>query len=213
MKPIPPDPVLYLIATCKGALPDHVDLVTNVVRAGVGMIQMREKDAGRAERRRIGRALRDVASREGVPFVVNDDPILARELGADGVHLGQEDITLREARAIVGEETWIGLSTHDTAQIRAAAHAGITMIGVGPIFETTTKRHAGPPVGVGLVRQAARLAPDLPAFAIGGITGDNADLLVRAGCRRIAVSSWILEAADPVERTARLATILDGRRP
>jgi thiamine-phosphate pyrophosphorylase len=154
-----------------------------------------------------GDALREAASllltacREaGVPFIVNDDARLAREVGADGVHLGEHDGGIAEARALVGEDAIIGVSCYDDLQrARAAAAAGADYIAFGTFFPSPTKPSARR-ASTDLLRASAGL--DLPRVAIGGITPDNAHPLVAAGADLVAVVSGVFDAPDPI-RAAR----------
>ena len=133
-------------------------------------------------------------------FIVNDDPTLARTCRADGLHLGQDDMPVAEARAALGSDLLIGLSTHSREQIDAAA--GADYISVGPVWETPTKE-GRPAVGLELVGYAAEKAP-LPFYAIGGIDPANAAQVVEAGARRLAVVRAIRDADDPAAAAAAL---------
>jgi thiamine-phosphate pyrophosphorylase len=166
---------------------------------GVDIVQVRIKDAADEERivavaRRYGR----LCQRFGALLIVNDRPDLVVAAGADGVHVGQDDASIDEARAAVGSERLIGLSTHTPAQIDAAA--GVDYIGVGPVHATPTKPGRAP-VGFDLVAYAAGHAT-VPFFAIGGIDERTVADVRRAGGRRVAVVRALTEAADP-ESTAR----------
>ncbi len=140
----------------------------------------------------------------GALFVINDRPDLLAATGADGVHVGQDDMPVAEARAIVGEQALIGLSTHSEAQITAAceaqAEARPDQISVGPIWETPTKE-GRPATGLGLIEFAAQAA-SLPWFAIGGIDAGNIAEAAAAGAERVVVVRAIRDAADP-ESVAR----------
>lgn len=204
-QPLPETPTIYLIATRSLVSGDHRAVMEACLDAGVDIVQLREKDPAVA--RETGPWLRELTASFGVPLVVNDDPRLAVELGADGVHVGQDDRPVAEVREIVGDEMTVGLSTHDASQVDAARDAGVDMIGVGPVFATTTK-DAGAPVGVELVRYAMKLAPEVLVFPIGGIDAVGARRIAEAGCRSVAVSSWILAAADPAARVAELRAAL-----
>jgi len=132
--------------------------------------------------------------------MINDDPELAVSCRADGVHVGQDDVTVEEARRIVGKDGLIGLSTHSEEQIAAAS--GVDHISVGPVWETPTK--AGrPAVGLELVKHAATHTT-VPFFAIGGIDLDNVGEVLAAGARRLCVVRAIRDADDPAAAAARL---------
>src|SRR5262249_36247663 len=131
-----------------------------------------------------------------------------RLAGADGVHLGQEDMTPRDARRVVGAKALIGISTHDRPQIEAAVLAGAGYLGVGPVYPSTTKDFADL-AGLELIRQAAETTT-LPWFAIGGISEENLDAVLEAGARRIAVRSAVVDADRPRRATAALRAKLDA---
>jgi thiamine-phosphate pyrophosphorylase len=135
-------------------------------------------------------------------LIINDRPDIAVIVDADGVHLGQEDMTVKDARQIVGPRKLIGVSTHSIDQARAAVLDGASYIGVGPTFPSPTKAFDAHP-GVQLLRHVAAEIR-LPAFAIGGVSGDNVSEVAAAGFRRIAVSSALTEAADPSAAVAAL---------
>lgn len=197
---------LYLCAP--GEFP--VDVLQSVIEAGVDIVQLRMKDADDAEIIEIGDAFRGVCERAGVPFVLNDRPDLAHALGADGVHLGQDDLAPALARDIVGPNVMIGRSTHSTADIerglREHADGVADYIAVGPVHETPTGP-GKPAVGIGLVRFAAEQIR-IPWFAIGGLNVGNLDEVAGAGATRVAVVRAITEAADPVGAAERLRAAL-----
>lgn len=203
---IPDDPVVYLIAGRASAGDAFFARVEAALRAGVAMVQMREKDLVRADALEHGRRLRDLVRENGALFIVNDDPHLAAALTADGVHVGGDDMSVGAARAVAGEGMLVGLSTHDRAQVSSARAAGADLIGVGPVFPTTTK-DAGPAVGVDLVRFAAEHGAPTP-FPIGGITAGNAGELARVGVRRAAVASCVLASSDPAGAVSALLDAL-----
>ncbi|MCA1682670.1 MAG: thiamine phosphate synthase [Actinobacteria bacterium] len=161
--------------------------------AGIDILQLRDKHARPAELLDAARVARRRCEEHGVLFVVNDDPWLAVAAGADGVHVGQDDMPVEEARAILGPDRLIGRSTHTPGQVDAAV--GVDYIGVGPVHATPTKP-GRPAVGLGLVRYAAGHAR-VPFFAIGGIDSGNVGAVRAAGAERIAVVRAIAAAADP----------------
>jgi thiamine-phosphate pyrophosphorylase len=165
------------------------------------VIQMREKNVDDRTLLEKARLVRDITRKAGVLFILNDRPDLARLSEADGVHLGQEDLSIRDARRILGPDALIGVSTHNLDQLRQAVFDGASYIGVGPTFPSTTKNFPEL-AGLDFVQQAFA-ATSLPAFAIGGITADNAAAVIAAGARGIAVSSAICQAAD--SRAAAMA--------
>jgi thiamine-phosphate pyrophosphorylase len=185
---------LYLVADA--AALDRAGLAA--VAGGVTMVQLRDRGRDLPAARAL--ALRERFRDAGALFIVNDDPVLAAAIDADGVHLGQNDMAVELAREIVGPETLIGLSTHSAPQIEAAR--GVDYIGVGPVWATPTKPGYAP-VGLELVRYAAEHA-GVPFFAIGGIDVANAGEVFAAGARRIAVVRAISQARDPRAAAAAL---------
>jgi thiamine-phosphate pyrophosphorylase len=169
------------------------------LRGGVDIVQLRMKDAGEADIVAAGRRFAHVCAEHDALFIVNDRPDLAAAVGADGVHVGQDDVPVSEARRIVGPDRIVGLSTHAEHEVDAA-DVGVGYVAVGPVHATPTKP-GRPAVGLGLVAYAARRAR-APFFAIGGIDATNAAEVLAAGAVRIAVVRALTEARDP-ERSAR----------
>jgi len=177
-------------------------LLQAVLGGGAGMIELRDRDAPDAAIERIGATFKRLADTHSALFIVNDDPYLARDLGADGVHVGQDDISPAEARNALGPDAIIGLSTHTREQIMAAGSQPVDYISVGPIWETPTKE-GRPATGLDLIREAARIAT-VTWFAIGGIDTENVAKVAQAGARRIVVVRALREAADPYGTAAAL---------
>lgn len=191
---------LYLILEAAPGGRDALPIVEAALRGGVDIVQLREKALPDAGIVTVARRLAAACDRAGALFVLNDRPDLAADSHADGVHVGQDDAPVAEARRVAGAGRLVGLSTHSPAQIEAANASGADYIGVGPVWETATKpgRQA---VGLELVAEAARSA-QLPWFAIGGIDLGNAARATAAGATRIAVVRAIRDASDP-EAAAR----------
>ena len=186
---------------------DPEALLNAAMGAGAGMVELRDRNRPRSVIERSGRTYRRLANTYSALFIVNDDPYLALELGADGVHVGQDDMDPAEARKVVGPDAIVGLSTHSPEQIEAAANQPLDYISVGPIWETPTK--AGrPATGLELVETAAEIAT-LPWFAIGGIDPGNVRQVVEAGAERICVVRAIRDAEDPRAATAALFGAVD----
>jgi thiamine-phosphate pyrophosphorylase len=194
---------LYLVCAEE---PD--EFLAAVLGAGVDLVQLRMKDAADEAIVATGRRFARAAAEYGALFILNDRPDLVASAGADGVHVGQDDTPVADARATVGPERLIGLSTHSPSQVDAAAGLDVDYIGVGPVHATPTKP-GRPAVGLELVRYAAGNA-SVPFFAIGGISPANADAVRSAGAERIAVVRALTEAADPaaVARQLRQAIAL-----
>lgn len=176
------------------------EVLPAALRGGVDIFQLRDKTASDEEVLEAAAVARTICAEHGVLFVLNDRPDLAVAAGADGVHVGQDDMPLAEARAIVGPDRIVGRSTHEPAQL--ADCAGADYAAVGPVHATPTKP-GRPAAGLDYVRHAAAQAPaGLPWFAIGGIDRTNVGDIAAAGARRIVVVRAIAEAADP-EQAAR----------
>jgi thiamine-phosphate pyrophosphorylase len=168
---------------------------------GVDMVQLRDKEAPDEEILRAAARFRALCDEHEALFWLNDRPDLARAAGADGVHLGQDDLPVAEARELLGPDVLIGLSTHSPEQFDAALASEADQLSVGPVWETPTK--AGrPAAGLDYLRYASERGGDAPWFAIGGIDAGNVAEVVAAGARRIAVVRAIRAAADP-EAAAR----------
>jgi thiamine-phosphate pyrophosphorylase len=175
---------------------EFVALASDLVEAGVGAIQLRDKALPVRQLVERSRLLCDVTRRSGRTLaIINDRPAVAAAVDADGVHLGQDDFTVKDARAVVGPRKLIGVSTHALDQARQAVIDGANYIGVGPIFPSATKQFDAFP-GLDLLRDVSREI-GLPAFAIGGISVANVAQVTAAGARRVAVSSAVTAAPSP----------------
>lgn len=199
-------PRLYLVAPEKLAAGTLAEMVPELASAGVDLIQLREKDMSDDDVRRAATSVLAACKEASVPFILNDRPDLAAEIGADGVHVGQDDAPVPAARRAVGGI--VGLSTHSRQQIIAAEPLRPDYIAVGPVFATPTKP-GRPAVGLDLLGFAAEHSP-VPWFAIGGIDLTNITQVVEAGARRVVVVRAITEAADPVAAAAALKQQLPG---
>lgn len=203
-------PGLYAIvdpALSRGRDPERV--ADGILRGGCSVLQLRAKAQADREVLVLARRIAAMCERAGVPFVLNDRPDLAVLAGADGVHLGQDDLPIAEARRIVGASIAIGRSTHDEAQARAAVDEGADIVAFGPIFDTRSKERPDPTVGPSrLAKLAAEIA--LPIVAIGGITIDRAELIT--GARWGAAISAVCAAEDPEGAARALHRALGGGR-
>ncbi len=185
---------------------DPLELVSAQIRGGADVIQLREKNLSKKECLEFGLKLREITRQAGVLFIVNDDLDLALILDADGVHLGQDDIPIRFARPLMKNKI-IGISTHSFDQVEEAVTAGANYIGVGPVFETITKKDREKLVGPDLLLKIKDKCP-IPYVAIGGIGIDNIPTITQTGCRRTAVVSDILLAPDIEERCSQIKKLL-----
>jgi len=176
------------------------DVLAAALAGGVDLFQLRDKAANDEELLATAEEARVLCHAAGALFLVNDRPDLAALAGSDGVHVGQDDEPVEAARAVVGAERIVGVSTHSIAQADAGARSGANYLAVGPVHATPTKE-GRPAIGLEPVRHAAGHV-GLPWFAIGGIDPQNVDEVVAAGAERIVVVRAIAEAEDP-EQAAR----------
>lgn len=205
------EPRLYCILDLGYTPEKNASSVTaELLAGGADLLQLRAKGHDSAIIRRIAETLIPLCRAAGVPFILNDFPELAVELGADGVHIGQDDGPLATARKIMGSGKLIGRSTHSLDQARAALAEGFDYIGFGPLFPTPTK--AGRP-GIGMQDIAAMerdVGSLIPAFCIGGIKRANLTEVLAAGARRVVIVSDLLTAADVCAATREARTALNG---
>jgi thiamine-phosphate pyrophosphorylase len=207
---VPTLPRLYAIVDPLDTGRPATELAAAYLTGGARLLQLRLKAATARELLATAEAIRPLAHAAGAIFLVNDRPDVARAAGADGVHLGQDDLPVAAARAIVGASGWIGVSTHDLDEARAAEAAGADYIGVGPVFETSSKEKALTPRGVALVR-AVRAAVRCPIVAIGGITPATAPAVLDAGADAVAMIAALARAADPAAAVADAVRALADR--
>ncbi|MFC3341022.1 thiamine phosphate synthase [Paenibacillus abyssi] len=177
------------------------EVMEEALQGGADIVQLRDKTSSPQELLRKAQELKALTRRYGVPLIINDHIELAIEVEADGVHLGQEDLSLQEARRLLGSSRIIGISTHAIEEARAAELGGADYIGVGPVYPTGTKPGVKP-VTLDYVRQVAAEIT-IPFVAIGGITPGNVDDVLEAGAKRICAVSAIVGSSD-VKGTARL---------
>ena len=171
-------------------------IVAAALEGGADLVQLRDKAASDEELLAAAGRFRTLCEEHGALFVLNDRPDLAARCGADAVHVGQDDARVADARAIVGDDVLIGLSTHAPPQFEAGLAVGADYLCAGPVHETPTKP-GRPATGLAYVRWAAEHAGDRPWFAIGGIEASNAAEVADAGAERIVVVRAIRDAADP----------------
>jgi len=187
---------LYLIITeeyCRGR--KAVDIAKAAIAGGVGMIQMREKNRSRDELIGLGKQLAALCKESGAIFIVNDDPALTKEINADGVHLGQEDLkrfTIAEARKILGKNKMVGISTSSLSEVIRANEEDVDYIAFGPVFPTVVKENC---VGTKDVNEVMKVSKK-KVFFIGGISLSNMDELIKKGAKAVALIRAVSEADD-----------------
>ncbi|MEU8676710.1 thiamine phosphate synthase [Streptomyces sp. NPDC048560] len=205
------DARLYLCTDARkrqGDLPDFLDAV---LTSGVDIVQLRDKGMEAAEELEHLAVFADACKRHGKLLAVNDRADVAHAIGSHVLHLGQGDLPVPAARAVIGQDVVIGRSTHAESEVDAAvAEPGVDYFCTGPCWPTPTKPGRYAP-GLGLVRYAASLDQPRPWFAIGGIDAGNLDEVLDAGARRVVVVRAITEADDPAAAAARLAARVRAR--
>ena len=179
---------LYAITDTQLSNCTHADIVARLLDGGAKLIQLRDKDASAREMLDAARECLALTRAAGATLIINDRVDVAMITDADGVHLGQDDLSVEEARAMLGPDKIIGISTHSFAQVEAALTTSANYIAIGPIFSTTTKVNPDPVVGLELLRQA-RQKTSLPLVAIGGVTLTTVPEVLAAGANSIAVIS------------------------
>jgi thiamine-phosphate pyrophosphorylase len=189
-----------------------IELTRAFLAGGARFLQLRAKHLTGADFLEIGKAIVDLARPFGAMVIVNDRADIARLSGADGVHLGQEDLSPRAVRQVVGADAVIGLSTHTVEQLERALDEQVSYIAIGPVFGTVTKHTGYDAIGLERVADAARrtTARSLPLVAIGGITLQRAASVVAAGATSVAVIADLLATADPEGQTRNFLRVLNN---
>ena len=188
------------------AASDVDGVATAMMVGGVDIIQLRGKQQTPDELMEIARRLHRLTREARVPLVINDHPLIARDLGAEGVHVGQDDVSVAEARQVVGNDSFVGKSTHSFEQATRAATEGADYIGFGPLFATPTKPDYSP---IGLVDIArAHETVSLPIFCIGGIKQSNLPQVIAAGGCRVVIVSEMLQTADVAAYARTVKSVL-----
>jgi thiamine-phosphate pyrophosphorylase len=204
---------LYAIVdptSCSGR--DPIDVTRAILAGGCALLQLRAKLLAGAELEKLALRVAELCRCAAVPFIINDWPELALRVRADGVHLGQSDLSVTEARRRLGPSRIIGLSTHDAAQAAEAQRKGADIIGFGPVYPTRTKHNPDPAVGLQALRDVcARVA--VPVVAIGGINADNASEVASCGPNFGAAISALCAARDPAAIAQRLHAAFSAPRP
>lgn len=199
---------LYLVldpGLCR--LHSMVETARAAVAGGATAVQLRDKDADTAALVEVGRALRLALAGTGVPLIVNDDLDAALAIGADGLHVGQDDIPAREARRRMGRGKILGLSVETEAAVRAVDPSVVDYVGVGPVFGTPTKPDHQPPIGLDGLARLVAISP-VPAVAIGGLKVEHVPAVLASGAAGMAVVSAVCGQPDPEAATSVLAAAI-----
>ena len=203
-------PRLYVILDAALLRIPAKECAKSLVDAGVGLIQYRNKHASGRELFETSRELAEYLNPIGVHFIVNDRADVTTLAGASGVHVGQDDLGVEQAREVIGDDKWVGVSTHNAGQFRSALETSADYIAVGPVFSTGSKENPDPVVGVGFVRETRGMT-DRPIVAIGGITLERAAEVIEAGGDSVAIISDILGAENVVKRARQYVDLLERR--
>ncbi|WP_096184209.1 thiamine phosphate synthase [Effusibacillus lacus] len=171
------------------------DVILQAIGGGADCIQLREKDVSSRELLEMAVLLRKLTKETGTTFIVNDRVDIAQAVGADGVHLGQQDLPIAVAREILGPDKIIGISTHDSKEAIEAERSGANYIGLGPVHPTPTKSDAEPAIGLQGIREVCRHV-SIPVVAIGGIKQKDVEDIIRSGASGVAVISAVIGADD-----------------
>ena len=188
-----------------------LDTVREAIAGGVTIVQLRDPEAKTRALVEEARALAALLRPAGIPFIVNDRVDVALAADADGVHVGQKDMTVADARRLIGGNRLLGLSITSEADLDGADLVGVDYLGVGPIYASATKPDAAPPIAIGGLRAVAERT-SLPIVAIGGLHAGNAEEAIGAGARGVAVVSAICAAPDALVATAELAKVVAAAR-
>ena len=207
-----PDLSLYLVTDRGLSLGrSTVDIVRAAVAGGVTCVQLREKECSTRQFVAEARAVREVLTGTGIPLIINDRIDVALAVGADGVHLGQTDMLIADARRVVGHSMLIGISAECVDDAVRAEAQGADYVGISPVFSTPTKTDTAPALGLDGVA-LIRAAVSLPLVGIGGIGPGNAAEVIRAGCDGVAVVSAIVSATDPRKAATELKKIIHAAK-
>lgn len=201
---------LYVIADRKICGKNDLEqAVVEAIDGGVQMVQFRDKESSDDDFLKFARSLRGLCKDNDIPFIVNDRVMVAKKIDADGVHVGEEDLSITEARNILGSDKIIGKTTRNLEQAKAAEDEGADYIGLGPVFYTDSKQ-SGMSIGVDVVGKATA-SLRIPVFAIGGINLNNLNQLLEAGGKRIAVISAVFLSKDIKSSTEALLKKLESQ--
>jgi thiamine-phosphate pyrophosphorylase len=195
---------LYL---CTPDRPDLAEFVAACISGGVDIVQLRDKHLDARPLMARARLIGEVCAEHGVPFILNDRPDLALAVGADGVHVGQDDAPVELARTILGPGSIVGLSTHGLDDLTGATNQAVTYISAGPVEATPTKP-GRPGTGLDYLREATERST-VPVFVTGGVTPERVPVLADAGARHFVVVRYLTESSDPEVAAGALRTAID----
>jgi thiamine-phosphate pyrophosphorylase len=204
-------PRLYVILDAALITSSERDCAKGLAEAGVRLLQYRNKSASPRRYLESSRELAETLRPRGVSFFVNDRPDVAFLAGATGVHVGQDDLDVEQARQVIGSGKLVGVSTHNLEQFQRAAASSADYIALGPIFSTSSKANPDPVVGLDFLRKVRPLS-DKPVVAIGGISLERAASAIEAGADSVAVISGILSAPDPARRARQYIETVESAK-
>jgi len=202
---------VYLITDSGLSVFGVLETVRMALAGGATMVQLRDPDAKTRPLVEEARAILALTREAGVPFLVNDRVDVALAVGADGVHVGQSDMLVKDVRALIGPEPIVGLSITSEADLAGSDFTGVDYLGVGPVFATSTKPDAAPPISAGGL-EAIAAQTTIPIVAIGGLHAGNAADAITAGASGVAVVSAICAAPDPEAATRELVDVVEAAR-
>ena len=206
---------VYFIMGSTNCLKDPVEVLNEAIAGGMTLFQFREKGEGAlvgSEKYALAKDLQNLCRDHQIPFIVNDDIELAVAIDADGVHIGQEDETVKMVREKIGADKILGVSVHTTEEAMAASQDGADYFGIGPVFPTKTKADAKPSRGTTLIEKLRKDGCRTPIVGIGGITIENARSVIDAGGDGVSVITAISQAESPLEaaKSLRNSVIFKG---
>ena len=201
-------PRLYVILDAALITSPERDCALSLAEAGVRLIQYRNKSAPARQYLDSSRELAEALHPHGVTFIVNDRPDVAFLVGASGVHVGQDDLDVEQARGVAGQDKLVGVSTHNLEQFNKAVASTADYIAIGPLFSTTSKAKPDPIVGLAFLRRVRGLT-DKPIVGIGGISLDRAKSVIEAGADSVAVISGVLSAPNPSQSARQYIDVLE----
>jgi len=202
----------YLVLDDSFCHPEQMPgLMQSLYSCGVTCVQLRMKKSSRAVVTKTGKILLSMLKQKNIPLLLNDHVEIARTIDADGVHIGQQDTSCEYARQLLGNEKIIGLSIENFAQAQTCQHMNVDYYGVGPVYQTTAKKDAAPPIGITELKRITQLFAK-PVVAIGGISAANVTSILQAGAAGVAIVSAVLAAKNPVQTASELNMLIKSRR-